>query len=183
MFRRSFKYIIIAIAVFLVFHYLVENSSIFYRKWRTMPFALHLNRNDIVLAKGEEFHLFVYGLNKRVSFASTNFRVAGVNFNGRVMAYQTGKAFIIAKVDKKELKCRVRVIDLNKDKLTLVVGETYHLKLNGIVALHSFKSSNSGIASVSLFGKVKANAPGNTIISVKVKDKELKCKVQVVKKE
>lgn len=69
------------------------------------------------MVKGEEFRLFVYGINKRVSYHSTNFRVAGVNFNGRVFAYQTGKAYIIAKVDNKELKCRVKVIDLNKKDL------------------------------------------------------------------
>ncbi len=181
--RRFCKYLIIAIIAIVVLHELIENSSVFYRKWYVPPFSLHLNKRDVVLVKGEEFRLFVYGLNKRVSFSSTDFRVAGVNFNGRVMAYQTGNAFIIAKVDDKELKCRVRVVDLNRDKITLTVGETYHLKIKGPDVFHRWKSSDLEVAGVTMFGRVKAKAPGNAYISVKVKNKVLKCKVQVVKKE
>jgi uncharacterized protein YjdB len=162
--------------------YLIQNSSIYFRNFNDLPFSLHLNEDDLILEKGKEFHLFVYGINKRVSFTSTNFRVAGVNFNGRIMAYQTGKAFIIAKVDGEEIKCRVRVIDLNKNKLTLKVGKSYSLKVNGIVAIPSWKSSNPKVASVSMFGNVTAKSPGSTIITAKVKGKEIKCKVQVIDK-
>ncbi|MDD3174464.1 MAG: Ig-like domain-containing protein [Herbinix sp.] len=131
------------------------------------------------MIKGEETHLFVFGLNKRVSFYSTNFRVAGVNFNGRVFAYQTGKAFIIAKVDGKELKCRVHVIDINKETIELKVGNTYRLSISGAMSFKSWKSENNYVATVNMFGKVKAKHTGKTVIIAKVKGRSLKCTVYV----
>jgi uncharacterized protein YjdB len=129
--------------------------------------------------KGEEDHIFVYDINKRVSFSSTNFRVAGVSFNGRVFGYQVGKAFIIAKVGKRELKCRVHVIDINTKHLELTVGETYKLKILGTNSFVSWSSKNKKIASVSLFGKVEAKSPGTTVIYAKVKGKRIKCEIKV----
>lgn len=158
---------------------LYRNSGLFYRKTIILPFSLHLNRQELYLVKGEEFRLFVYGINKRVHFYSTNFRVAGVNFNGRVFAYQTGKAFIIAKVGDKKLKCRVKVIDLNKKELNLKTGETFRLKVKGPVFFARYKSSNPEVADVGIFGKIKAKSPGKAKITVYVKDKKLICDVTV----
>lgn len=169
---------IIIIILVLIF-FLNRNSGLFYRKKIILPFSLHLNRQELYMIKGEEFRLFVYGINKRVSYKSTNFRVAGVDFTGRVFAYQTGKAFIIAKVDGKELKCRVKVIDINKDKLNLKQGDTFRLKIKGPVFFAKYSSSNKEVATVSMFGKVKAIKPGRTTITVKVKGKTLKCVVTV----
>jgi uncharacterized protein YjdB len=131
------------------------------------------------MIKGEETHLSVFGINKRVSFYSTNFRVAGVNFNGRVYAYRTGKAFIIAKVGKKELKCRVHVIDINKKTITLKKGKSYHLKIKGSNAFVLWKSNNKEVAEVSMFGKVRAMEKGCTVITAKVKGRRLRCTVYV----
>lgn len=179
--NNIFKIIIIIIAVIIILHQIIINSSVFYRKQIILPFSLHLNRQELVLVKGEEFRLFVYGINLRVSYSSTNFRVAGVNFNGRVNAHQPGKTIIIAKVKNKdkELKCLVRVIDINKDKLSLEIGDTYRLKVKGIFALPKWYSSNSEVATVNWFGKVKAKGKGRTVISTKIKGKPVKCIVQV----
>lgn len=177
--NKLYKGIVIFIILFVVIFSLYRNSGLFYRKGITLPFRLHLNRQEVYLVKGEEFRVFVYGINKRVSFHSTNFRVAGVNFNGRVFAYQTGKAFIIAKVDGRELKCRIKVIDLNKDRLNLDVGDSYRLGIKGPVFFAKYKSSNSSVATVNVFGKIEAKKPGKTIITVNVKGKILKCAVSV----
>jgi uncharacterized protein YjdB len=131
------------------------------------------------MIKGEETHLSVFGLNKRVSFSSTNFRVAGVNFNGRVFAYRTGKAFIIARVDGKELKCRVHVIDINKEVLTLKAGEAYRLRISGTSSFKSWKSNNKEVAVVTVFGTVKAKKKGKAVITASVKGRSLKCTVIV----
>lgn len=176
---RIYKYIISILIVFLIFHYIYENSSIYFRDSLTLPFSLHLNKQDIYMIKGEETRLTVFGINKRVSFQSTNFRVAGVNFNGRIVAYRTGKAFIIAKVDKKELKCRVHVINVNKKKLHLKKGSTYRLKIKGTYAFVTWKSSNKEVATVSMFGSVKARGKGTAVITGKVKGRSLKSKVIV----
>ncbi|TAH72833.1 MAG: hypothetical protein EWM47_03100 [Anaerolineaceae bacterium] len=177
--NKSLKGIIILIIVLVVVFSLYRNSGLFYRNGIILPFSLHLNKQEVYLVKGEEFRLIVYRINKRVSFHSTNFRVAGVNFNGRVFAYQTGKTFIVAKVGNKELKCRVKVIDLNKEQLNLHVGESYRLGIKGPAFFAKYKSSNPSVASVNIFGKVKAKSTGITTITVNVKGKILRCSVTV----
>ncbi|NLK27430.1 MAG: hypothetical protein GX306_03690 [Clostridiales bacterium] len=177
--RNLIKGIIGGIITLLILTFIIRNSSVFYRKIIILPFQLHLNKQDLVLKKGEEYHLFVYGINKWVSYHSTNFRVAGVNFNGRVFAYQTGKAFIVAKVDGKELKCRVRVIDINKDKITLSVGDSARLKVTGPAHFPRWRSSDPNVATVSMFGRVKGKSKGSTVITARWKGKEVKCKVRV----
>lgn len=177
--KKLYKGIAFTVILLLLLFSLYRNSGLFYRKGIILPFSLHLNRQEIYLIKGEEFRLFVYGINKRVSFYSTNPRVAGVNFNGRVYAYQTGKAIIIAKVDEKRLKCRVRVIDLSRDKLSLKVGDSYHLRIKGPAFYASYRSENPEVVSVSIFGRIKAKKPGRSTIIVKVKGKTLKSIVTV----
>ncbi len=174
-----YKFIIMLIIVIICTRYLYENSSLFFRKSFVLPFSTHLNENDLYLVKGEEFKLTVFTFNQWVSYTSTNFRVAGVNFNGRVFGYHTGKAFIIVKVKNKELRCRVHVIDLNKKSLILKEGERYRLRLKGANASVGWKSSNKEVAKVSFFGNVKAVSKGETTIYAKVKGKTLKCKVRV----
>lgn len=178
---RLYKYMIFIIGGFLILSYLSENTSVFYRSSIVMPFSLHLNKNDIYMSPGEEMRLYVFGLNKRVSYYSTNFRVAGVNFNGMVFSYRTGKAFIIAKVDGKKLKCRVHVIDINRDSLSLKEGESYRLKIAGTSSFISWKSSDPKVATVGMFGRVRARNGGSAVITAKIKKSKLKCTVTVEK--
>ena len=177
--NKLYKGIVVLVILFVIIVSLYRNSGLFYRKGIILPFSLHLNRQEVYLVKGQEFRIFVYGINKRVSYHSTNFRVAGVNFNGRVFAYQTGKAFIIARVDGRKLKCLIKVIDLNKERLNLKVKDTYRLKIKGPAFFAKYKSSNSTVATVNIFGRVKAKKPGKTTITVSVKGKNLKCSVTV----
>lgn len=177
--NKLYKGVIIAVIFILIMVLLYRNSCLFYRKNIVLPFSLHLNRRELYLVKGEEFRLFIYKINKRATFYSTNFRVAGVNFNGRVFAYQTGKAFIIAKVGSRKVKCRVKVIDLNKKHLTLKAGGTYRLKIEGPAIFAKYKSSNPDVATVDIFGRVKAKQAGKAIIHVNVKGKTMKCTVIV----
>lgn len=173
--------IIIGFGILLLFNYIYQNSSLYYRKSfkRQGIFSLHLNSYDLYLVKGEEYRLHVHAINKRVSFTTTNFRVAGVNFNGRIYAHQPGVAFIIAKVDERELKCRVHVMDINKEKLNMKVGNIRHLSIQGSNSYVRWKSSNPKVASVSWFGIVKAKRKGTAVISAKIKGKVLRCSVRV----
>lgn len=181
--RRLIKGMIAGIMVLIIFQLIYENSSIFFRVnnvfQRRATVKAHLNENDLYLLKGEEFHLYVITLNQRVSFSTTNFWVAGVNFTGRVFGYQTGKCFILAKVDDRILKCRVHVLDMNKDKLSMKKGGSQRLRVLGTNSPVRWKSSNQEVAGVSLFGKVKARKRGRTIIYAKVKGKTLQCEVRV----
>ncbi len=177
--RKIYKIIIIGIAVMLILHLIIQNSSAYFRKAYYPLFSVHLNKQEVVLTKGEEFKLRVIGINERVKYYSTDFRVAGVNFNGRIYAYQTGDCFIIAKAGKKELKCRVTVLDINKEKLILKVGESYRLKIKGGGGFPKYRSSNPEVATVSRFGKVRAKTKGRAMIRVKAEGKTFQCTVIV----
>ena len=176
---RIYKFAVIFILVILLVNYIVRNSSVYYRKIYLSPLTLQLNTRDLVLAKGEEFKLHVNHPNKRVTYSSTNFRVAGVNFNGRVYAYRTGKAYIIAKVGEKKIICRVRVLDINKTKLTLSIGKSYRIKIHGNAGFPSYKSSNPKVATINWRGKVKAKKLGKTFITVKARGKYFTCTITV----
>ncbi len=183
LFRLLLKGIIIGITMLIVFHYVYENSSLFFRtnnivRRRTI-FSIHLNRTDLYLKQGEEFHLYVVAINKRVSFTSTDFRVAGVNFNGRVFGYQTGTAFILAKVDNRTLKCRVHVMDISKKSAILRPGKTLRLHIYGSNAFVRWKSSDPEVASINLFGKITAKKKGKATITARVKGKIFECKISV----
>lgn len=146
---------------------------------RRTIFSLHLNCTDLYLKQGEEFHLYVVALNKRVSFTSSNFRVAGVNFNGRVFGYQTGTAFILAKVDDRILKCRVHVMDISKKNVSLRTGKTLRLHIYGSNAFVRWRSTNPEVASVNIFGKITAKRKGKATITARVKGKTFECKIKV----
>lgn len=172
--------VLIALIILVAFLRLfIPHTSLFFRYIKPLPFSLHLSEQDLVLKKGEMHSLYIKGLNKRVKYSSSNFRVAGVNLTGRVFAYQPGTAFIIAEVDNKELKCRVRVIDLNKDKLNMSIGNSYKLKVLGPAKFVRWKCSDEKVATVSSFGRVKAKGKGKTLITATWRGKKLKCNIIV----
>lgn len=71
-------------------------------------------------------------------------------------------------------------IKLNTEKEELVVGESFSLYIENVgKRASSYKTSNFKIASVSIWGKVKAKAPGRAIISVDYEEETLKCLVLV----
>lgn len=175
-----YKMVIIIIIALVIFDFVFEHSSIFFKKWYYPPFSLHLNEQDLYLAKGDEFKLRVIGINKWVdNYYSTDFKVAGVNFEGKITAYRTGNAMIVVKVDKKKLKCRVNVLDLNKKKLSLSVGETFRLKMEGAAGRTKYTSSNKAVATVNRKGEIRAKKRGRTIITVKARGLTFRCTVTV----
>ena len=73
-------------------------------------------------------------------------------------------------------------VSLNKTSLTLYVGKSATLKLNGS-AIKSAKSNNSKVAAVNNKGKVTAKKKGTATITVTGKNKKnYKCKVTVKEK-
>ena len=176
---KLMKIIIIGISLLIILRYLIINSSVYFRDYRELPFTVHLNKDNIVMQKGDTFQLRINGINKRVKYSTTDFRIAWASPLGKIHALQTGKAYIKADVDNKTIKCRVRVIDINKDKLTLKVGESNRLGVKGMIRFPRWKSSNPKVASVNRFGKVVGKSKGKVTISGKVKNTKLKCQVIV----
>ncbi len=163
----------------LVWYFIIPHTSMYYRNDFFNPFWQRLNEEDIVLSKGEVFKLYVMGINKKVSFSSTDIKVADVDLFGNVTAYRSGTTIIRAKVDGKVLKCRVRVIKINKESLNLKIGKSVKLKIKGVWFGVRWKSNDTSIAVVSRYGKVTAVSKGNVIIYGKVRGKEVKCIVNV----
>lgn len=175
------KIIVVSISILIIVNYLYQRTSLFFLDMPEMPFSLHLNEENIVLEKGETFRLTVFGVNKRVHYSSKDFKVAYVNLNGKIFAKKPGVTFIVVKVGKKTLRCKVRVIAINKKSLTLKVGDTYQLQIkgDGIISSVSWKSKDSSIAYVNDYGYVKAKRKGTTVITAKIYGKKISCTLKV----
>lgn len=79
------------------------------------------------------------------------------------------------------VQAKAKKITLNKTSLTMVVKDTYTLKVKGTSAKPKWTSSNKRIVTVSKKGKLTAKKKGKAIITAKAKGKKYKCKVTVKK--
>ena len=163
----------------LLWYLIIPHTSVYFNNNIFTPFAERLNEEDITLIKGEEFKLRVADFNKRLYFSSTDIKVADVNIFGKVTAYRAGTTIIRVKMGDKVLKCRVRVIDINKKKLTLKAGKSYRLNVKGVWFGARWSSGNTSVARVSRFGNVTAISKGTVKIYGKVRGKTLSCTVTV----
>lgn len=73
-------------------------------------------------------------------------------------------------------------IKINKEKLTIVIGDTYNLKISGTTKTIKWSSSNTSVASVSSAGKVTAKKKGTATITATVNSKKYNCKITVATK-
>ena len=143
-----------------------------------------LSKSRLTLNVGQSHTLTVSGLfGRSVSWSSSNNNIATVQ-NGKVTARKPGSCTITAQVrNGKTLKCKVTVSDpvkLNKDKLSLKVGQYFTLKVSNLNGRSVKWSSNyPNVASVS-GGKVTAKGTGKCTITARLSDgKTLTCKVTV----
>lgn len=179
--KSIMKILIVLVIMVLVAKIIIPRTSLYYRYWFFNPkFGNYLNVRDVVLISGEYFNLRVKNVNQRLSFVSTDFKVAYVNILGRVTAYQPGLAYIHVKVNGKVETCRVRVIKLNYTSLKLRVGQSKSLNVKGCLFFEHYKSSNQAVASITTLGKVTAKAKGEAIITVKARGRTMTCKVKVI---
>lgn len=144
-----------------------------------VPFSYRLNHSDLILEVGEHDRVYVVGRRNSVAFSTTDFKVADVDFHGTIEANRVGTAVIKVKVKNKVLKCRVRVIKLNRNVVSLTLGDKKKLKVKGKVTFVNWKSSNKSIATVNRFGKVTAKGRGMTKVTAKIRNKTLTCKIIV----
>ena len=118
------------------------------------------------------------GASQKVTWSSSNQKVATVNQKGRITGKKTGKAVITAQTaGGKKMTCKVTVkkapkkITLQAKKKTLKVGKTLKLKVIFTKKETSyqriFKSSKPKVVSVSAKGKIKAKKKGTATITVR----------------
>ena len=162
--------------------------------------SINLNKEKLELSIGEIEELIVTVLpkdatNKKVTWSTSNEKVATVDDNGKVTAKGEGETTITAKTENgKEAKCTVKVktpeilatnIKLNKTTLELEKGKSEKLiatiePSNTTNKEVTWISSNGNIATVDGEGKVTAKGEGEAIITAKtLNGKEAKCTVKV----
>ena len=147
--------------------------------------SITLNETEKQLNKGDNLQLAVtYNpedttADKTVTWTSTDDTVARVNENGNVTALKAGTAYIKAKVEDKEVSCKIDVvvpltgIDLNKDVAEILKGQTEKLTVTLVpedttyTGKVEWTSSDNTIATVDENGNVKGIKEGMVIITAK----------------
>lgn len=155
-----------------------------------------LNKKKATVYVGKSTQLKVTGTKKKVTWKSSNKKVATVTRKGKVTAKKKGTATITATVSGKKYTCKVTVkdialksISLNKTSLTLDSGNKYKLKVkynpsNTTVSKGvTWSSSNSSVVTVDKVGNIRASSVGKATITAKVGTKKAKCVVTVKKQE
>lgn len=155
------------------------------------------SNKSITLNVGKTYTLKVTGTKQKVTWSSSNKKVATVSAKGKITAKKRGYCKITAKYGKKKLIYKVTVkqpvksIVLKQNKAKLMIGEK--LKLNATVSPLNANnkkvkwiSSNNNIATVSQSGVVTAKTVGSVVIKVQAIDgskKYASCTITVEKKE
>ncbi len=143
--------------------------------------SVSLNKTKLTLGAKEKFTLKATvkpnnATSKKVSWNSSNKKVATVSSKGVVTTKKTGKVTITAKADGKSKKCTITVkkapkkITLNAKRKTLKKGKTFKIKAklpkNTASYKITYKTSNKKVATVSASGKVTAKKKGKATITV-----------------
>ncbi len=123
------------------------------------------------------------GASQKVTWSSSNQKVAVVNQKGKITAKRRGKTVITAATaNGKKITCKVTVkkapkkLNLKTTAKTLKVGKSFKIKARlgkqfGSYKL-TFKSNKPKVASVSANGKVKAKKKGTAVITVRTYNKK-----------
>lgn len=147
--------------------------------------SVKLNKTTLSMKAGDTYKLKLSGTTK-VSWSSSNKKIATVSGKGVVSAIDDGTATITAKDKKtgKTYKCKVTVKNtMYLDKESVFIdepGETATLKLVNSKAT-TYKSWNTKIATVDKNGKITGVAPGSCTVVAEnnVTKKVYKCSVTV----
>lgn len=152
--------------------------------------VITLNHDSIVLEYGGRFSLTranygtvktlsVVGSNDKVTWTSSNTKVATVDSKGKVTAKGHGKATITANVNGSKITCDVTVLQMSYSELELSKGETYTLKVLGTDSNISWSSTKNSVATVSENGVVTAQEAGTAKIIAEVDGRLVRCIVTV----
>ncbi|MBM6786394.1 Ig-like domain-containing protein [Collinsella tanakaei] len=161
--------------------------------------GVSLDKTTLSLGKGESYTLKATVVpadaeNKKVTWKSSDSKVATVDANGRVTAIASGSATITATTEDggKTATCAVSVagavsgVTLDKTELALKVDESAVLKAtvlpeNALNKKVTWTSSDTKVATVDANGKVRTVAPGTATITVTTVDgnKTATCTVEV----
>lgn len=117
----------------------------------------------------------------KMTFKSSNSKVAAVNSNGKATAKAKGNATVTAKTSKVTwtYKIKVEKPKLNNSRLSVYTKTSKQLKLKGTSRKVTWSSSAPSVVSVNKKGKITARRTGKATITAKVNGVKYKCKVTV----
>lgn len=117
----------------------------------------------------------------KMTFKSSNPKVAAVNSNGKVTAKAKGNATVTAKTSKVTwtYKIKVEKPKLSNTRLSFYTKTSKQLKLKGTSRKVTWSSSAPSVVSVNKKGKITARRTGKATITAKVNGVKYKCKVTV----
>ena len=97
--------------------------------------SVKLNKTKLTMNVGGVYHLKVSGTNKKVTWSSTDSKVASVS-SGKVKAKKTGTATITAKIGSKKLKCQIKIKDQRAlyEKVLLQSGGKFRMFFQYLLA-------------------------------------------------
>lgn len=173
-----------------------KGDSSVYAKCVVTVTELKLQKTKFDITAGSSAQITVksiYPKGDKVSYTSSNTKVAKVNASGKITAVKAGKAVITVKSGSGiQVKCQVNVkkvvatkkLSVQKKKLTLSKGTKASIKVKRTPANASdkltWKSSNKRVATVNSKGQVVAKKAGKAVITVKsASGKKATCTIQV----
>lgn len=183
---KKWKKILISLITVFVLAMLPAESAILPGTVCVTEAAPRISSSKLTMIKGQSRTLKITGLKKgqKISWKSSNSKIVAVNKAGKLQAKAKGSATITGTVSKRKYTCKVTVQapKLNKTAVTLKVGQTYQLKLNGTNQKITWKSSNSKIVTVNKAGRLSARSAGNATVTAQVNGIRFVCKVKIQKK-
>ena len=189
-YRKSFLFVLAMTVLFVL-----QTATAF----AANPGKVTLNKTSIKVYVGKTYQLKPTvspnnsTVNKKVTWISSDEKVAAVDENGKVKGKKAGTATITVKtVNGKTAVCKVKVAEIPPTKVTLDkeivkidIGQTAKLQAKIAPAdatrkTLSWSSSDQSVAKVNSKGKITALAEGKTTITVKtVNGKKRSCVVKV----
>lgn len=153
-----------------------------------------LNKKSITLYKNRSYRLKLSvkpaSFTEKMTWKSSNTKVATVSSDGTILAKGRGKAAITVVIGKTKASCKITVktipvksLKLNKSGITLDKGKSYTLKTSlspkNTTEKVSWKSSDKKVASVNQSGKVTGLKKGSAVITATSGGKKKSCRVTV----
>ena len=172
-----------------------------YDKVNNLPNGLVVSKDDFTLSMlGETYVVRVSGGSGTYKWVSEDEGIASVDANGKITAVSGGTVNVLVTDGSKKGVVIVRVKatgslpaapvtntetapsgshKLNREDITLKVGETFQLKAEGVMSSPVWNSSKSSVVTVNGSGVVKGVAPGTSTVTVSWNGGSLSCIVRV----
>lgn len=150
----------------------------------TAQAAVKISKKSIRLAKGTSTRLKLTGTKKKAKWTTSKRSVATVTQKGKVSAKKKGTVTITAKIGKKKYNCKiyVEVPTISSKNISVPVGKSKTIRLNGTKQKVAWKTTNKKIATVKN-GRINGIRPGRCTVSANVSGKNFYCKVVVTPKK